>query len=337
MKKKLLIACSLVLCAVVLVVASVMTTLALLTSSSGVSNVFTVGDVKISMYESKVNSNGEKVNASGTPLPADGTPVKVDTNSYHLVPGETYIKDPTIYINSTENDNMYLFVKSSNMIRTAEAGNYDDRVREGNPTTDTPLTMREQMIEHGWIEFLRSGDGVEIVWVYGTRDTEGNITPTPVNKTTVQKRHGVEYTVGGEFRLCDDFTVYQHADVSLYGAASVTFTGFAIQKSGFTGDTKTGQELTKAAWEAIKGSFPYQTGIISPINPYVDPTNNTDNVGPYDAVPTAIAPHPFFEPLPGVDADDDSSSNTGDSNTGDSNTGDSNTGDANTGDGNEDN
>ena len=270
MKKKILTASLLLLCAVALVATSVLTTVALLTSSAGVSNVFTVGDVKISMFESKVNSAGQPLDADGNLASVTNKPAeKVDTNSYHLIPGETYVKDPTIYINSGEMDDMYLFVKSTNMIRSAEAGNYSDR------TASTPKSMREQMHANGWVEFVRSGDGVEIVWVYGTRDSDGVITPTPVNKATKQFRNGVEYSVAGEFRLCDSFTVYQHADVSLYGAASVTFTGFAIQKNGFTGDDSTGQALTKAAWEAIKGSFPYNTGIVGPVNPYVDPKDTT--------------------------------------------------------------
>lgn len=289
MKKKVLTASLLTLCAVALVVTSVLTTIALLTSSSGVSNVFTVGDVKISMYESKVNSKGQPVNANGEVIAEKGgTPVKVDTNSYHLIPGETYTKDPTIYINSGEMDDMYLFVKSTNMIRSAEAGNYRDRVRgeNGKVTEDnhTPLSMREQMFAHGWVEFVRSGDGVEIVWVYGTRDANGVITPIAVNSASVQKRHGVDADVAGEFRLCDDFTVYQHAQVSLYGAASVTFTGFAIQKNGFTGDNLTGQELTKAAWDAIKGSFPYNTGIVDPVNPYSGLNGDTNAYVAVDGV-----------------------------------------------------
>ena len=269
MKKKILTASLLLLCAVALVATSVLTTVALLTSSAGVSNVFTVGDVKISMFESKVNSAGQPLDADGNLASVTNKPAeKVDTNSYHLIPGETYVKDPTIYINSGEMDDMYLFVKSTNMIRSAEAGNYSDR------TASTPKSMREQMHANGWVEFVRSGDGVEIVWVYGTRDSDGVITPTPVNKATKQFRNGVEYSVAGEFRLCDSFTVYQHADVSLYGAASVSFTGFAIQKNGFTGDTNEGQDLTKAAWEAIKGSFPYNTGIVGPVNPYSGATGD---------------------------------------------------------------
>lgn len=288
MKKKILTASLLLLCAAALVVTSVLTTVALLTSSSGVSNVFTVGDVKISMYESKVNSAGQPVNANGEVIEEKGGDVvKVDTNSYHLIPGKTYVKDPTIYINSGEMDDMYLFVKSTNMIRSAEAGNYSG--------STAPMSMREQMLANGWVEFVRSGDGVEIVWVYGTRDVAtGKITPTPVNKATQQTRADGTLGAAGEFRLCDSFTVYQHADVSLYGAASVTFTGFAIQENGFTGDAQDNPTLTKAAWDAIKGSFPYNTGIVAPVNPYVDPEENP-TVDPYIAIPGVDKP--YFEEL----------------------------------------
>lgn len=315
-KNKFLNAALLVLCAVGLVVGSVYTTIALLTSSSGVSNVFTVGDVKISMYETKVNSAGQPVNANGEVIAEKGgQPIKVDTNSYHLIPGKTYTKDPTIYINSGEMDNMYLFVKSTNMIRSAEAGNYNDRDRDGKDNDDTPLSMREQMLAHGWVEYVRSGDGVEIVWVYGTRDVAtGEIIPTPVNSGTPQMRHdALSEDTPGEFRLCDDFTVYQNAQVSLYGAASVTFTGFAIQQTGFDGDDlEDPHALTKAAWEAIKGSFPYNTGIVSPVNPY---DGKTGDIDAYAAV--AGVDEPLFTlltpPTNQNQGNTGSSGNTGDS------------------------
>ena len=280
MKKKLLTAAVLTLCAVALVVGSVLTTIALLTASSGVSNVFTVGNISIAMWESKVNSDGELVDAGGNKITATNNvaPVKVDTNSYHLVPGKTYIKDPTIYIQSGLGtdanvvDNMYLFVKSSNMIRSAEAGNYDDRNRiTSDAIPDTPLSMREQMEKYGWVEFVRSDDGTEIVWVYGERDPQsGEITPTVVNKNTKQERPGVdpEAVPSGEYRLCDNFTTHKYVDTSVYGAASVTFTAFAVQTTGFGTGSERGNALTTAAWKALKESFPYKCGIDNPVNPY---------------------------------------------------------------------
>lgn len=273
MKKKVLKASLLSLCAVALVVVSVLTTIALLTSSSSVSNVFTVGEVSINMYEHKVNSDGTKVE------PIE----KVDANSYHLVPGKTYIKNPTIEITTkTADDKMYLFVKTHNDIRGAEAGNFAE-----NPDT-TVLTMREQMHKNGWVEYVRSGDGVEIIWVYGTRDPEsGKITPTVVDKSKTQKRANGEEGPAGEFLLCEQFTIHEKAQVSLYGAATVTFTGFAIQNVGFEGDNETGHALTQKAWEAIKGSIPYDFSIISPVNPYTGSTQN-----PYDPVEGVTDPVP---------------------------------------------
>jgi hypothetical protein len=301
MKKKLLTAAVLTLCAVTLVVGSVLTTIALLTSSSGVSNVFTVGNISIDMKESKVNSDGKKVNASGEELNgSNGDAVKVDTNSYHLLPGKTYIKDPTITVTS-ESDKMYLFVKSANLIRSAEAGNFTDRVRnaDGSATAPehTPLSMREQMEKYGWVEYVRSGDGTEIVWVYGTRDiTTGKITPEVVTKATKQRINGVESNTApaGELRLCDDFTIHDNVDVSVYGAAHVTFTAFAIQTTGFDGaDTADSHALTKAAWEAVKNSFPYQCGIVNPVNPY---DTNLENDAAYTEVPNEKAKFELLTP-----------------------------------------
>ena len=300
MKKKLLTACLLVVCAVALVVGSVLTTIALLTSSSGVSNVFTVGNISIDMKESKVNSDGKLVNASGEELNgSNGDVVKVDTNSYHLLPGKTYIKDPTITVTS-ETDKMYLFVKSANLIRRAEAGNYNDRVRDDDPATvDTPLSMREQMEKYGWVEYVRSGDGTEIVWVYGTRDkATGKITPEVVTKATKQRINGEESDTApaGELRLCDNFTIHGNVDVSVYGAAHVTFTAFAVQTTGFDGaDTADSHALTKAAWTAVKNSFPYQCGIVNPVNPYNTTLQNEDA---YTEVANEVADFELLTPPP---------------------------------------
>lgn len=71
------------LCAVLLVVASVMGTMAYLTSSDTVTNTFTVGKVEIKLDETDVtNPTGPRVQA----------------NSYRLLPGLTYTKDPTVTV-----------------------------------------------------------------------------------------------------------------------------------------------------------------------------------------------------------------------------------------------
>ena len=78
----------LTLCAVLLVAASVMGTMAYLTSTDKVENTFTVGNVKITLDEAKVDTDGTLA------APAE----RVKANSYKLLPGHTYTKDPTVTV-----------------------------------------------------------------------------------------------------------------------------------------------------------------------------------------------------------------------------------------------
>lgn len=93
----------LVLCAVLLVAASVAGTLAYLTSQDTVTNTFTVGQVSITMDESKVNVYGVKEEGAN---PVNG-------NEYKLIPGHTYTKDPTIHVQANS-EACWLFVKIEN-------------------------------------------------------------------------------------------------------------------------------------------------------------------------------------------------------------------------------
>lgn len=81
------------LCAVLLVAASVLGTMAYLTDSEEVNNTFTVGNVAIKLDEAKVDENGTQV------VDKDGNPVaRVTRNAYKLLPGHTYVKDPTVTV-----------------------------------------------------------------------------------------------------------------------------------------------------------------------------------------------------------------------------------------------
>ena len=84
----------LTLCAVLLVAASVMGTMAYLTSTDKVENTFTVGSVKITLDEAKVTTDGKPVEGAA----------RVAENSYKLMPGHTYTKDPTIHVDAASED-----------------------------------------------------------------------------------------------------------------------------------------------------------------------------------------------------------------------------------------
>lgn len=84
MKKKLMTVLALVL----VVAMSVAGTYAYLTSADKVVNTFTVGDVQIKLDEAKANADGSLVpNAD-----------RVKANSYKLLPGHNYNKDPMVTV-----------------------------------------------------------------------------------------------------------------------------------------------------------------------------------------------------------------------------------------------
>lgn len=122
MKKKTK-ALMLVLCAVLLVTASVLGTMAYLTSTDKVVNTFTVGKVAITLDEAKVDPDGTAV------TPAE----RVKENAYHLLPGHGYTKDPTVHVQANSEDS-FIFVKVENGIANYEAG----------------TTIAAQIAENGW-------------------------------------------------------------------------------------------------------------------------------------------------------------------------------------------
>ena len=77
-----------VACALLLVAASVFGTMAYLTSTDTVTNTFTVGKVAIKLDEAKVNPDGSLVENAD----------RVKANSYKLLPGHTYNKDPMVTV-----------------------------------------------------------------------------------------------------------------------------------------------------------------------------------------------------------------------------------------------
>lgn len=85
MKKKLMTVLALVL----VIAMSVAGTYAYLTSQDTVTNTFTVGNVAIKLDEAKANPDGSLY---------DNGVTRVDANSYKLLPGHTYNKDPMVTV-----------------------------------------------------------------------------------------------------------------------------------------------------------------------------------------------------------------------------------------------
>lgn len=190
----------LTLCAVLLVTASVLGTMAFLTSTDEVKNTFTVGQVKITLDEAQVDESGNPVEGAA----------RVKANSYKLLPGHTYKKDPIVHVASTSED-CYLFVKVDNQIAAIEATNAE---------------VASQMTQKGWATV----EGAAGVYVYTQ-----NSTPAVV--------------VGGSnVTVFDDFTIsgtVNNTTLATYNGKTITVTAYAIQADGFAG--KTASEIWTAA------------------------------------------------------------------------------------------
>lgn len=103
MKKKTKKALALAICAVMLIAGTALTTLAYLTSQDSVTNTFTVGKVNITLDEALVNEYGKpasSVDENGvyTLVNEVKDAARVEANTYKLIPGIEYVKDPTVTV-----------------------------------------------------------------------------------------------------------------------------------------------------------------------------------------------------------------------------------------------
>lgn len=200
----------LMLCAVLLVAASVLGTMAYLTSQDSVTNTFTVGKVAITLDEAKVNPDGTPVTGAN----------RVDTNTYHLLPGHAYVKDPTIHVDSKSED-CYLFVKVENGIAAIE-------------TTEAGKSVAAQMTSNGWA----SVENEPNTYVYiGT--AEGASAPLAVkanNNIVVFENFTVDGTKVVNVPT-GEAAPNGKLDIAQYSNQKITVTAYAIQKDGFESKT----------------------------------------------------------------------------------------------------
>lgn len=195
----------LALCAVSLVTASVFGTMAYLTDNKKVTNNFTVGSVAITMDETDVDEAGNKVSDT-----------RVTANNYKLLPGQEYIKDPTIHVDRTSED-CYLFVKVENDIVAIESQEGDESVAA-------------QMTANGWTKV----DGQTNVYV---KMKDGAL-------ETV--KGGDDVNVFETLTIADSVTGDKLKD---YANKTIKVTAYAVQKAGFEG--KAADEIWTTAFPTV--------------------------------------------------------------------------------------
>lgn len=179
MKKTLTI----ILAFALVIAMSVAGTVAYLTSQDSVTNTFTVGNVAITLDEAKVDENGAAV------TPAE----RVKTNSYKLIPGHAYTKDPIIHVDASS-EKCWLFVKVENGISAIE------------DSTNSTNTIAAQLTANGWSAVTGAAD------VYAYEQSVAGGTNVPVF---------------GSFKIAGNAAVADYAD------AKVVVTAYAVQADGF--------------------------------------------------------------------------------------------------------
>ena len=205
---------TLVLCAVLLVAGSVMGTLAYLTDSKEVVNTFTVGDVEIKVDETDVTPDGKPVEDAD----------RVEGNEYHLIPGQTYTKDPTMTVKKGSEESYVRMMVTINCI------------------SQLRTIFGQDFLPHEFIEGKDSN-----IWVYESTVENGDNTVTYEFRyhKTVDAFEATEDVVleplFTSFTIPGEMTGEQLATIA---DLEIRVEGHAIQTATFANDD--------AAWAAFK-------------------------------------------------------------------------------------
>lgn len=191
-------------CVVLLVAASVMGTLAYLTAQDAVVNTFSVGSVSLSLDEQDVDdstANAERDKA----------------NTYHLMPGHEYTKDPTVHVNAAS-ENSWIFVKVENGIAAYEAATSNE--------ANGYKTIADQITAQGWTKLDRVAN------VY--------------YKEYTKNASGADLVVFEKFKIADNANnVNGWATINTENT-KINVIAYAVQKDGF--------DTASAAWNATFGA-----------------------------------------------------------------------------------
>ena len=176
-------------CAILLVCISVGATVAYLTSTDEVTNTFTIGTVAITLDEAPVGADGKKIAGN-----------RVKANSYKLMPGHEYDKDPIVHF-QPKSEASWLFIEVTNGIAGIES------------TASDYKSIATQITANGWTAL----EGVTGVYY---KSVSANTSNTAV-----------------DYPVFDGFTVdgsVTGTTLQGYNGETVKIVAYAVQADGFT-------------------------------------------------------------------------------------------------------
>ena len=232
--KALLMAC----CAVLLVFASVIGTLAYLTDTTDkVTNTFTVGKVDISLDEAKVNTKGEPLNANNDVVDLNSAAryTGTEAQNYQLIPGRKLTKDPTVTVAAnSEECYVRVLVTVTTMDNLMAAFPYDainnpDDKRYQEWYTDEGVFMLEKLVnvQSDWT-FVKFDDATD-TYEYRYKET--------VNTSSDDKKLTALFTT-----LSVPNTV-NNTELAYLDKLEMKIVAHAIQSEGFANADKAWEEF----------------------------------------------------------------------------------------------
>ena len=190
------------LCAVLLVAGSIFGTLAYLTDKTeNVTNTFTVGKVNISLDEAVVNEYGKPLDKNSSVVNV-ASAERTDANTYKLIPGHNYTKDPTVTVEAGSEE-CYVYVRITNGLGD-----------------DVTLNMSED-----WDELT----GVDNVYVYTS-------TVNARSSKKVLPPVFTDFTLGDDVDVTDSSLYPTDSDGYVLTDSAkrvITVKAYAVQKDGF--------------------------------------------------------------------------------------------------------
>jgi predicted ribosomally synthesized peptide with SipW-like signal peptide len=224
-------------------------TLAYFTDSESVANTFTVGNINIMLDEEIVDEYGVPTGEGRTQDPTDAT--EKEGNEYKLVPGRTYVKDPTMTV-AKGSEPAYI-----RMLVTISHIEVFDAIFDAMDNATNQVDKPELMDIFNGYDKDSATDEIETLWKYHAEYRSQTTTPGTItyefryyddskadNKAIFDARTAAE-----DIKLpalFDSFTVpgfFGSAQIQDLDGMTITVIGQAIQADTFADEN--------AAWDAF--------------------------------------------------------------------------------------
>ena len=204
----------------------------LIAETDDVINTFTFGNIKLILDETKVDIDGNPLDENGNIVEDIANAKRItgadEQNSYKLVPGASYLKDPKVTVEA-KSEKCWLFVsiKENVSFKEGKTGTFDEFIK--------------YEVAEGW-ELLETEENTKIYYRLVENDNEAN----QVFEVLLSDTEGKQVSVD------ENLTDERIADLAEDPKPTLTFCAYAVQYSGFElEDGKTEAAAALDAWNQI--------------------------------------------------------------------------------------